>query len=45
VAPDGEQVRAAERARDGRVREVRLAATTGAVDLGGLAVSTWSPLA
>lgn len=42
MAPDGEQVRAAERARDGRVREVRLAATTGAVDLGGLAVSTWS---
>jgi multicopper oxidase len=43
VAPDGEQVRAAEQARSpGRVREVRLAATTGAVDLGGLAVSTWS---
>jgi multicopper oxidase len=43
VAPDGEEVRAAEAARNpGRVREVRLAAVAGPVDLGGLTVATWS---
>lgn len=43
VTPDGEQVRTAEaRRHPGRVRDVRLAATAGPVDLGGLAVDTWS---
>ncbi|MPZ29057.1 MAG: multicopper oxidase domain-containing protein [Micromonosporaceae bacterium] len=43
VTPDGEEVRAAEAARNpGRVREVRRSAVAGPVDLGGLTVSTWS---
>lgn len=43
VAPDGEQVRAAEAARNpGPVREFRLTATTGEIDLAGLVVPTWS---
>jgi FtsP/CotA-like multicopper oxidase with cupredoxin domain len=43
VAPDGEEVAATEAARNpGRVRQVRLAAVAGPVDLGGLTVDTWS---
>ncbi|HEX6869776.1 MAG TPA: multicopper oxidase family protein [Micromonosporaceae bacterium] len=43
VAPDGEQVRVAEARRNpGQVREVRLSAVAGPVDLGGLTVATWS---
>jgi FtsP/CotA-like multicopper oxidase with cupredoxin domain len=43
VAPDGEEVRAAEAARNpGPARDVRLAAVAGPVDLGGLTVDTWS---
>jgi FtsP/CotA-like multicopper oxidase with cupredoxin domain len=43
VAPDGGEVAAAEAARSpGRVRQVRLAAVAGPVDLGGLTADTWS---
>lgn len=43
VAPDGDEVRAAEaRRRPGAVREFRLAAVAGPVDLGGPTVSTWT---
>jgi FtsP/CotA-like multicopper oxidase with cupredoxin domain len=43
VAPDGDEVRAAEaERRPGTVREFRLTATAGPVDLGGLTVDTWS---
>jgi FtsP/CotA-like multicopper oxidase with cupredoxin domain len=43
VAPDSERVRAAEeRRRRGPVRDFRLSAVAGSVDLGGLIVSTWS---
>ncbi len=43
VAPDGEEVRAAEaRRHPGAVREVRLTAAAGPVDLGGVTVTTWS---
>lgn len=43
VAPDGEQVRAAEAKRHpGAVRDVRLTAVAAPVDLGGLTVDTWS---
>lgn len=43
VAPDGPEVRAAETRRNpGKVRSFRLTATAGKVDLGGLAVQTWS---
>jgi FtsP/CotA-like multicopper oxidase with cupredoxin domain len=43
VSPDGAEVRATEAARrPGRVRDFRLTATAGKVDLGGLAVDTWS---
>jgi FtsP/CotA-like multicopper oxidase with cupredoxin domain len=43
VSPNGEQVRAVEAGRNpGRVRDFRLTATAGKVDLGGLAVDTWS---
>lgn len=43
VAPDGDEVRAAEAERNpGPVREFRLAATAGVVDLGGVTVNTWS---
>jgi FtsP/CotA-like multicopper oxidase with cupredoxin domain len=43
VTADGDEVRAAEAARNpGQVRQVRLAATAGPVDLGGLTVATWS---
>jgi multicopper oxidase len=43
VAPDGDEVRAAEALRHpGAVRQARLEATVGPVDLGGVVVSTWS---
>jgi multicopper oxidase len=43
VAPDGDEVRAAESKRPtGPVRNVRLTATVGSVDLGGTVVTTWS---
>ncbi|HET6530355.1 MAG TPA: multicopper oxidase family protein [Actinoplanes sp.] len=43
VSPDGAEVRAAEAGRNpGPVRSFRLTATAGQVDLGGLAVDTWS---
>jgi multicopper oxidase len=43
VSPDGAEVRAVEASRNpGRVRSFRLTATAGQVDLGGLAVDTWS---
>jgi len=43
VAPDGAEVRAAEARRSpGAVHEFTLTAVAGAVDLGGLAVDTWS---
>ena len=43
VSPDGAEVRAAEAARKpGPARSFRLTATAGKVDLGGLAVDTWS---
>ncbi|MGW0227427.1 multicopper oxidase family protein [Actinopolymorpha singaporensis] len=43
VGPDGPQVRAAEAARKpGRIRDFRLTATTGQIDLGGKTVSTWT---
>jgi len=43
VTPDGEEVRAAEaRRQPGAIREVRLTAVAGPVDLGGLSVTTWS---
>lgn len=43
VSPDGAQVRAVEAGRKpGRVRDFRLTATAGRVDLGGLTVNTWS---
>jgi multicopper oxidase len=43
VSPGGAEVRAVEAGRRlGRVRSFRLTATAGKVDLGGLAVDTWS---
>ncbi|MEH1130588.1 multicopper oxidase family protein [Micromonospora sp. CPCC 206061] len=43
VPPDGDEVREAEaRRKSGTVREVRLTATPGPVDLGGLTVQTWT---
>jgi FtsP/CotA-like multicopper oxidase with cupredoxin domain len=43
VSPNGAQVLAVEAGRHpGRVRDFRLTATAGQVDLGGLAVDTWS---
>ena len=43
VAPDGPEVRDAEaRRKPGAVRDFRLAATAGKVDLGGLMVATWT---
>ena len=43
VSPTGPQVRAAETARrGGAVRDFRLTATPGAVDLGGRTVQTWT---
>ena len=43
MAPDGPEVRAAERKRNpGAVREMRLSAVAGPVDLGGPVVTTWS---
>lgn len=43
VAPDGDEVRSAEANRNpGPVRDVRLTATVGTVDLGGLTVTTWT---
>ena len=43
VAPDGEEVRTAETRRNpGTIRDVRLTALTGPVDLGGLTTTTWS---
>jgi FtsP/CotA-like multicopper oxidase with cupredoxin domain len=43
VSPNGPQVRAVEASRNpGRIRDFRLTATAGQVDLGGLAVDTWS---
>ncbi len=43
VAPDGDEVRAAEtRRRQGPVREVALKPMPGPVDLGGLTVTTWT---
>lgn len=43
VKPDGPQVRAAEQARrPGAVRDFRLVATEGDVDLGGVTTRTWT---
>jgi len=43
VTPAGEEVRAVEAGRSpGRVRDFRLTATAGQIDLGGLTVDTWS---
>jgi FtsP/CotA-like multicopper oxidase with cupredoxin domain len=43
VSPNGAEVRAVKAGRNpGRVRDFRLTATAGQVDLGGLAVDTWS---
>jgi FtsP/CotA-like multicopper oxidase with cupredoxin domain len=43
VAPDGAEVRDAEARRNpGLVQDVRLAATAGPVDLGGVTVNTWT---
>ncbi len=43
VSPDGAEVRAAEeRRKPGTVRDFRLDATAGKVDLGGLTVTTWT---
>jgi FtsP/CotA-like multicopper oxidase with cupredoxin domain len=43
VSPDGAEVRAVEASRNpGPARDFRLTATAGKVDLGGLAVDTWS---
>jgi FtsP/CotA-like multicopper oxidase with cupredoxin domain len=43
VAADGDEVTAAEARRNpGAVHEVRLAATVGPVDLGGVTVTTWT---
>jgi FtsP/CotA-like multicopper oxidase with cupredoxin domain len=43
VTPTGEQVRAAEQARrPGRVKDFRLVAAEGQVDLGGTTVRTWA---
>src|SRR3954469_5439186 len=43
VAPEGPEVRAAERERHpGAIREMRLSTAAGPVDLGGPVVETWS---
>jgi FtsP/CotA-like multicopper oxidase with cupredoxin domain len=43
VAPDGDEVRAAEARRNpGTVRDVKLSAAVGSVDLGGTTVTTWT---
>src|ERR1044072_6069556 len=43
VSPNGAEVRAVEAGRNpGRIRDFRLTATAGQVDLGGRAVDTWS---
>ena len=43
VAPDGDEVRAAETRRNpGAIRDVKLSATVGPVDLGGTTVTTWT---
>ena len=43
VAPDGDEVKTAEARRNpGSVRDVRLTASVGPVDLGGTTVTTWT---